>query len=415
MRPLLLLLASAVSAVLPAALSAADSIPQLSEQPGLLEGDQLLGDFGGLRSGFAEHGLTLYAWAMGDGMYLSRDPAAGSNSSDGKRAFGNYLVEVGAELDTNTFLGILPGGTVHVAWQRFDGEAGSAAVGSLQPASWLDAGERTQFARLWYEQLLFDVLAIKVGKEDVSYDFAVNAFGQRFLNSSAKFEPTIVGMPSYPDSATGARVALTIDTWVVRVGAYDGRAASTGFATGKSGLRLPDGDVFSIAEVGYELGQRKGPHHGGIVIGGWQHSGTFTRFDGSAQDGLRGFYLRGDGQLWSDPASFNRRSLSAFVQLGTTDDQVAAVARHVGLGMELTGPWRERERDVLIAMMSWGGSSRATGTTYDSNETVFEVGYVFRASGWLQLTPGLQWFQNPNGLSTNPDVYVGSLRGMLTF
>lgn len=412
MRPLLILFAATA---LPTTLCAADNIPQLSEQPGLLDGDHALGDFGGLRSGFAEHGLTLDAWVMADGMYHSRNPVAGSTSSDGKRAFGNYLVEVGAELDTNTFLGVLPGGTVHVAWQRFDGEDGSAALGTLQPASWLDAGERTQFARLWYEQLLFEVLAIKVGKEDVAYDFAVNAFGQRFLNSSPVFEPTIIGMPTYPDPASGARIALTIDTWVVRVGAYDGRAANTGFATGKSGLRMPDGDVFSIAEVGYELGQRKGPHLGGIVIGGWQHSGTFARFDGSTQDGVRGFYLRADGKLWSDPASFNRRSLSGFLQLGQTDDEVTAVARHVGIGMELTGPWREREHDVVIAMMSWAGSSRAAGTTYDSNETVFEVGYVFRASGWLQLTPDFQWFQNPGGFSTNPDVYVGSLRGMLTF
>lgn len=408
MRPLLALLASALP-VLPAALSAADTIPQLSEQPGLLDGEHLLGDFGGLRSGFAEHGLVLDAWVMGDGLYLSRD------IGDGKRAFGNYLAEVGAELDTNTFLGILPGGTVKVAWQRFDGEDGSAALGTLQPASWLDAGERTQLARLWYEQVLFDVLAIKVGKEDVAYDFATNAFGQRFLNSSPVFEPTIVGMPTYPDPATGARVALTIDAWVVRVGAYDGRAASTGFATGRSGLRLPERDIFSIAEVGYELGQRRGPHLGGIVVGGWQHSGTFTRFDGTAQDGLRGFYLRADGRLWSDPASFNRRALAGFVQLGMTDDEVSAVARHVGLGLELTGPWREREQDVLIAMMSWAGTSRASGSPHDTNETVLELGYLFHACGWLQLTPGMQWFQNPGGTSTAPDIYTGSLRGMLTF
>jgi carbohydrate-selective porin OprB len=404
MRALLFL-----AAALPAALSAADTIPQLSEQPGLLEGDHALGDLGGFRSGFAEHGLVLDAWAMADGAYHSRDPG------DGKRAYGNYLVEVGAELDTNTFLGILPGGTVHVAWQRFDGEAGSAALGTLQPASWLDAGARTQFARLWYEQVLFDVLAIKVGKEDVSYDFASNAFGQRFLDSSPVFEPTILGMPTYPDPATGARIALTIDTWVVRVGAYDGRAASTGYATGKAGLRLPDGDVFSIAEAGYELGQRKGPHLGGIVVGAWQHSGGFARFDGSTQDGLRGWYLRADGRLWSDPASFNLRALKGFVQLGATDDAVAAVARHVGLGLELTGPWRERPRDVLLAMMSWAGTSRVAGAPYDSNETVFEAGYVFNACNWLQLTPDLQWFQNPGGLSGTADVYAGSLRGMLTF
>ena len=406
MRPLFVLF---IATSLPAALSAADSLPKLSEQPGLLEGDQLLGDFGGMRSGFAEHGLTLDARAIGDGSLHSRD------TGDGKRAFGRYLVEVGAELDTNTFLGILPGGTVHVAWQRFDGEDGSGALGTLQPSSWLDAGTRTQLARLWYEQLLFDVLAIKIGKEDVAYDFAVNAFGQRLLNSSAKFEPTIIGMPSYPDPASGARVALTIDTWVVRVGAYDGRAASTGYQTGRAGLRMPDGDIFSIAEVGYELGQRKGPHHGGIIIGAWQHSGNFTRFDGSTQDGLRGYYLRADSRLWSDPASFNRRALAAFVQLGATDDDVAAVARHMGLGLELTAPLRERERDVLIAMMSWAGTSRVNGAPHDSNETVFEVGYVFHASGWLQLTPDVQWFQNPGGSSTAPDVYAGSLRGLLTF
>ena len=73
MRPLLVLLAVAVSTTLSAALSAADSIPQLSEQPGLLDGDKMLGDLGGMRSGFAEHGLSLDAWAIGDGSQHSRD------------------------------------------------------------------------------------------------------------------------------------------------------------------------------------------------------------------------------------------------------------------------------------------------------------------------------------------------------
>ena len=201
MRPLLILLAAA-------ALPAADAIPPLSTTPGLLSGDHLLGDLDGLRSGFSQHGLKLDVWAMGDGSYHSRDPG------DGKRAYGNYLVEAGIEMDTGAFLGVPPGGTIHVAWQRFDGEAGSAALGTLQPASWLDAGTRTQLARVWYEQSLFgDALLIKVGKEDASYDFAVNAFGLHFLNASPRVEPTIVGMPTHPDPASGARVARVLDAW----------------------------------------------------------------------------------------------------------------------------------------------------------------------------------------------------------
>jgi carbohydrate-selective porin OprB len=390
---------------------AVDTIPAMTNGTGPLEGPTLLGDLGGLRSGFAQHGLEVAAHIIADGSMYSRDGAV-----SGERGGIRYLIEAGATMNFEKFLGLTGAGSVTATWQTVTGDDLRGETNVLQSETWLNTADRTQVGRLFYVQPFFDGgFIVKAGKDEVVRDFASNPLAADFLNASARSEPTAYAMPTFPDSATMAMAGLNISGWVARFGMYDGRSVTTGKETGSDWLDIPDSDVFMIAEAGFTNDDFNDGHQSGVVIGAWQHSGTFTGFDGQEESDVRGYYLQGDVKISEETGTRTPQGLAGWMQLGLSDENFSVYHRHVALGLVWRGLIPTRDRDAIGISQSWLATSRATNAPTDANERVFELYYTFTAAGWLLIQPDLQWFTHPGGDSIRPDLFVGSLRGTLVF
>lgn len=380
---------------------------------GPLEGPTLLGDLGGLRSGFAQHGLAFDARVIADGTAYSRDGLV-----TGERGGGRYLIEAALTMDIDAFVGLSGAGSITVGWHTLTGDDLVGESGVLQNETWINTEDRNQLGRLFYVQPFFDGgFTLKAGKDEVARDFARNPFAAEFLNASARIEPTAWAMPTFPESATMALAAIDIDGWIGRFGAYDGRSVTTGKETGKDWLDIPDDDVFMIAEVGFTIDDpRRGHHHAGVVAGAWQHSGTFTAFDGDTKSDVRGYYLQGDLMLIKGDDPRKADGLGGWIQLGMNeDDGFSVYDRHLGVGLVWRGLIPARETDAIGISHSWLETSRADGSPSDADERVLEIFYSFQAAGWLTLQPDFQWFVHPGGLSSEDDLFIGSLRGVVVF
>ncbi len=390
---------------------AADTIPALTNGTGPLEGPTLLGDMGGLRSGFAGHGLIIDARLLVDGAVYSRDGAV-----SGVRKGIRLLLEAGLTLDLDAFVGLSGAGSITAAWQTVAGDELVGETGVLQSESWLNTDDRDQVGRLFYLQPFFDGgFVLKAGKDEVVRDFGRNPFAGDFINAAARREPTAYAMPTFPDSATMAMAGLDLDGWVARFGMYDGSSVTQGTQTGEAWLSIPSSDVFMIAEAGFTNDDRRRGHQSGLVVGAWQHTGTFTRFDGGTESDVRGYYLQGDMMLTQEQGSRTPQGLAGWVQLGLSDEDLTVYHRHLGLGLTWCGLIPTRDGDTIGISHSWLQTSRADGAPSDADERVLEVFYGFKAAGWLTLQPDFQWFVNPGGQEARPDLYVGSLRGVAIF
>ncbi|MBA3700718.1 MAG: carbohydrate porin [Planctomycetes bacterium] len=379
---------------------------------GPLEGPTLLGDLGGLRSGFAQHGLALEARIIADGMAYSRDGLV-----TGERNGVRYFIEAGLTMDIAAFIGLAGAGSITGTWQTLAGDDLLGETGVLQNESWINTVDRNQVGRLFYVQPFFDGgFTIKVGKDEVVRDFGRNPFAAEFLNTASRSEPTAWAMPTFPDSATMALAALDIGGWVARFGIYDGRSVTDGKKTGEDWLSIPDDDVFMIAEIGFTNDDRRRGHQSGLVLGAWQHSGTFTTFAGDTKEDVRGYYVQGDLMLVSGSDPRKPEGLAGWIQLGMSEnDEFSVYDRHLGIGLVWRGLIPSRADDTIGISHSWLETSRATGAPSDADERVLEIFYGFKAAGWLTIQPDFQWFVHPGGISSEDDLFIGSLRGVVLF
>ncbi|HEX8912784.1 MAG TPA: carbohydrate porin, partial [Humisphaera sp.] len=318
-----------------------------------LEWQRATGDWGGARPALEDRGVSLNAQLTADG---SLALAGGANPRSGAY---RQLFNANVTVDTERLAG-LKGGKLYAQFQHQVGRDGSAVVGDAQGFSNIDADGRTQLSELWYEQSVFDgKLRAKVGKADANVDFGTTPFAGEFLNSSFGISPTL-GIPTYPDPATGVVVTVTPSEAVyVAGGLFDGSGAS-GRKTGENGpasfLGSPAGVVL-VGEAGYRWRAGADRLAGRVAVGGWHHTGDFAAFDGSTKRGTGGFYVLAEQQLFKvDPAKDeDARGVGVFAQFGRTDGGVSTIEWQAGAGVAWTGPVAGRDDDVLGLGLTYAG------------------------------------------------------------
>lgn len=386
--------------------------------PPMTDGDSHLGgDLFGLRPWLATRGMSLEALILAD---LSRNFRGGI--STGKEAF-RHLVEVSFTLDTAPLFG-LAGGTFFVDFQTQDGRHGTEnLVGDFQGFSNIDAPGFTALYELWYEQVfLGGRLRLKLGKIDASNEFAFVEHGGPLINSSAGFSPTIPGLPTYPNPATGAVLfASPVEGLYVGSGLFDG-ATQAGRPTGTRGPSTLFGapsDLFLIAEAGLRR-TTAGARLRRVGFGVTHHTGTFDLADGSGAtaEGATSYYVVVDQHLEQKPgrAPGERRGIDGFLQFGSTDDRLSPVDLHAGGGVVWNGYLFGRRADscgVMGTYVHFGDAARAAGAFVDDHEIAWELFYRFQVTPWLYLRPDLQYIVQPGGAGRG-DALVGTLRVELT-
>ena len=381
----------------------AESAPA-SQLPALATGNQLTGDWYGMRSTLLQNGIDIEASLAVAGTMLSEP------GSEGQRRYLQSRFLASVRFDTGPSLG-LPGGTLFAEFASISGADGSPQEGVLQPYSNLDAPHRDQLNQLWYRQALWSGLVLAtVGKIDVNSEFDNCAVAAPFQNRGLSFSPTIVGFPTYPDPATGVEGEIDLTSFYVKAGEYDG-ATATGDPTGEHWLNAALDTRFEIAEAGLVWGATPTGHLAELAVGGWLHTATFTRFDGSQALGTKGAYALADVQPYSLAGG---GGIALFAEGGFADPRVTRYARHLGGGVTSSEPGGPHANAIGLAA-TWVSTSREAGSPCDADETVFELFLRYQAAGWLGLTPDVQWIRRPGGISTARDLYLGMVRADITF
>ena len=392
--------------------------------------DRLAGDWGGVRSDLEDAGVTV------DATFLGEWTAVVDGGVDEDDSF-RRLITVDLALDLGVLAG-LEGGTFFARYLSINPErGGSRDAGDIQVASNIESAAHLDTVyEAWFEQrLLGDRVRLKIGKLDANAEFAfVDAAGE-FASSSAGVSPTIVGKPTYPDSAFSvnafARVLETDRTSLtLGYGLYDGAAGADGIPTGRRGPStfLDDDrsdDWFHVAQADLawdRLGAEGGRwwREGRIGVGVWHHTGTFDRFDGGTEDGTTGFYLVAEQRVTAAAAPAagrpdDGRGLFAFAQYGWADDAVSELGQHVGGGLVLRGTFAGRDEDSAGVYVSWVDLSDEPGAGFAGDETAIDASYRIRLTPAIHVQPELQLILDPSGDPAIPDATVLGLRVEVAF
>ncbi|MFT7461987.1 MAG: carbohydrate-selective porin OprB [Pseudohongiellaceae bacterium] len=225
-----------------------------------------------LDENLAAHGLSLDAYMLQEGL---RTFSGGADHGWGR----SRMLGVALGLDLDTSLG-LEGGSAFVEWYGVGGKTVSSFAGDLQAASNIQERRRNLLAELWYQQrFLDDTWRLRLGKTDANGEFAYVESAAEFLHSSAGFSPTVFPLPTFPDPTFSVNAEWSPPLGSVKVGVYDG-ATSKGKTTGNHGFGAYDGDLFLVAQIGTTWEAGGG---GRAALGGWRHTGTFSRFDGGVE------------------------------------------------------------------------------------------------------------------------------------
>jgi porin len=252
---------------------------------------------------------------------------------------------------------------------------------------------------------------LKLGKVDANEEFAVVEYGAEFLNSAAGFSPTIQGFPSYPDPAASVNAVVRPGRWLeLGAGLYDG-ATQVG-CHGRTGNRGP-GTLWGAPDALFLIGEARTRFRWAgrttrLAVGAWRHTGRFAGPGETSRTGTSGFHAVLDQELLRLHAG-RSGTLGLFAQLGTADGEVAAVDRHLALGLAATGLLPGRPDDVaglLVSTVRLGSIGR--------HEHVIEAFYGLQLHPRVRLKPDLQFIAAPAG-GAGRDTLVATLRASVTF
>ena len=389
---------------------------------GILERDSLTDNFCGLNDPLGDQGLELDLSVTN----IFQQNLNGGRSTQAKAGHlsGSYDLEL--SWDPQPLLNITGASLYMLAEGSWPSTPGinDTMVGSIFGVNGDAGGHRSiDVTELWYEQALLDGLVrVRLGKIDltggfechgcpVSFDcsnFANNETSQ-FLNSALVNNPTI----PFPDNGLAAAIHFNfIKWWYISIGAADSQAdvRRTGFKTTFDG----DDAFIYLMESGFtpQLESPCGPLQGAYRFGVW--------FDDQPKLSLAdpavtyaddvGFYLSFDQVLMRENAQDqDSQGLGAFVRWGWANSNTREITNFWSAGAQYQGLVPGRDDDVVALGAAQGIFSDNVSLTRD-NETALELYYSAPLTGWITLTPSVQYICNTGGNNDASDALVVGAR-----
>jgi porin len=307
----------------------------------------------------------------------------------------------------------IPGATFYLDLEDHLGDNPTdKLVGDFQVFDKHNAAPFFQALELWYQQELFNnKLRIKVGKIDANSEFSVIDNGLPFINSSTQVTPTFFVFPTFPDPVPSVNIFFNPDKLFFTDFAIDDANRSDHFLNfyGDPTSVQPSlhGELV-ISESG--LNWDKIPllkKDGNLKIGFWGHTGTFTKFDGSSQDGAKGAYAIFDQTLYRpSPDEDKSPDLGMFLEYAITEKNISPVYQHFGAGLLLKGFLEKRREDATGFTIHYTNLSLGLNGPKDY-ELNMETFYKFRITDWMSIKSDFQYIVNPGGKFGN--ALVGTL------
>ena len=152
---------------------------------------------------------------------------------------------------------------------------------------------------------------------------------------------------------------------------------------------------------------------GNLKIGAWGDTGSFTRFDGSQQQGTYGYYGIFNQTIWQ-PAGEpdNGRGVRTFLEYGGTESDINPIDRHIGGGVTWTGAFDARPNDIVGFSPQYAHITPQAALPHPY-ELALETFYQWQLCPWAFVQPDFQYIVHPGG--TYPNSLVATLRVQFTF
>ncbi|MGA2265881.1 MAG: carbohydrate porin [Phycisphaerae bacterium] len=399
--------------------------PADANRPNFWNQDTLTNNWFGLGRVLQHYGVTVtlsttdvYQADVSGG--LSTHNHAGRNS-------GKY--DLKGIFDLDKLVG-LPGGAVYVqARQYWSDGINSNSVGAATNVNANILMYHQFFVKqLYYEQKLFgDVFTLRAGRMDLAnafnmrtdkviFDSSRYAYDEtfQFLNYAFKHSPTI----PFPQPGMAVLANITPVKWwylSAAVADADAKVQDTGFETAFHG----PADAFSIYETGFrpEIPSPSGTLPGTYRAGFWYDPRFKSYLDHSGQakhDDL-GPYLGFDQMVWRENADPNDdQGLGLFGRWGLADKNVDPVWQSFSAGAQYQGLIPTRDKDVLGAAVGCNCISPDNHPPH-SHETILETYYNIRVTGWLSISPDVQYIWQPARTPGATDALVVGVRLKMSF
>jgi len=356
------------------------------------DGDHLTGEWGGVRSSLADHGVTIDVFYASD-VFTAHGEAA---------VLGH--VDAALTLDSHK-LGLWNGATFYVLGQNNHGSGINDQVGSAVGVTNLEADPYTQLTELFIEQaLLDDRIRIRIGKQDANRDFGTPRFGGNFINNNFGMFPN-VPLPSYPTTGLGGLVAVKPVAWLTaKFAIYEGSpeigglGLTTAFRSG-AGYTLAGG----IAAT-HHFGPA-GRDGGTTSIGAWRQSDDVSEvgvpnpqmFNSNA-----GFFVQNDERIYLHPADpADPRGLTVILRYSWARSDRSAFPRYAGGSVAWHGIGPRTNDTAGIGGGYFTISEPLGGTPGTGDERFVEAFYKLRLTNFISLQPDFQWFGHPGGDGRN--------------
>jgi porin len=397
--------------------------PPLAKERRELRDKYLLGDWHGVRSQLAEHGIHL------TGLFIT-DPF-GNVLGGRRRGFADYnLFGTDLIVATDKLVGWC-GGQFHVGFAaNFGTSLSKDYVGNSFPIQLADVADaHVRLTYLSYTQSLFeDRLSIRLGRLTINSVAGLEFLGSEYFKAFTSVGIDLVplglflnapGAFGYPDATWGARLKVEpIKQLYVMAGIYNGDPNL------KSGERHGvdfslHGPPFVIGEIGLRrnYGTDAPGLSGNLKIGGYEDGGRY------------GVYLVADQELLRWGAPKQHRHLGAFGAMVFTLHRTGnTVPLFLDGGLVLYGPTRRRARDFVGVAVVYGAfsahaaalsgatvpSGTSVSTTARDFEMTIEATYGQRLVPGLVLQPDAQYIVHPNGESPIPNALAIGVNVIVT-
>ena len=426
-------------------------ITGLIDPVNILQQAPLGGDFYGMRSAAAEHGVGLTVQSVSDML---------GNVSGGMSKGGAYagLVDIGVIADLGKAVG-WEGASFKSTWLWLYGNnLSSRNVGNAMTVSGIYGAPTFRCYELWMQQnLLSDAISLRAGLLGLDSEFGIYGSDSIFLNTTFGVSSGVTmnlpnGGPTYPEAAPGVRLALQTTSWLTLRGALT-QGNPFGQEQNLYGFNWnfgPAGGLLSMNEA--EFSWCKDPSSEGLKgylkTGFWIETGSGA--PGQLQFGSpttttysTGFYTGFDQQLFkvrdsggtkgagknsisSDKQASGGggdvKGLSAFVQASFSPQSWSPCSFYADTGFIYTGliPGRDADKAGIAFVYAQMGelcSSTASrsGCPGSGYEALTELTYSIRVAPAIAIQPDLQYIIHPGGTQQYGNALVVGVRAVIDF
>ncbi|MBF0384310.1 MAG: carbohydrate porin [Candidatus Omnitrophica bacterium] len=356
------------------------------------------------------------------------------NKTGGTKRGDSYLGLLDSSLEIDTSKASLwEGGTffINTIYTFGNGFPSADFTGDMQGLDNIEAPRLFRLFEVWYEQrFINDKLSARGGLYDINSEFNVTDYGSLFINSSFGLNPAVslnTTASTYPLAAPGLRLKLDPNEHLSLLSAIlsGDPGDENNNPHGLNPVWNNERGTFAIYEIQIKGNTPLlyGDLPGTIKIGGWYNSKNtddLTDTDGNGDpikhNGNRGIYAIIDQMLFKENENENE-GLGIFFQYGQSPEDRNTIDSYIGLGINYTGLFPNRNEDVFglaFGRASSGNSYRLTGD-FDKEEDIIEATYLIHLHENISLQPDYQVIYNPSVDPSIKNTQVAVLRLNVSF